>query len=154
MLDTTPCWYFRGNELADQAAKFALRGWNINILLPLTDFRPIIKWYVRKQGSAFWSLQLENKYHRVQPALGYSVWSCRKRRLEVEVLCRFRIRHLFLTHGYLLAGEDPPRCIPCQKHLTADHILLYTTTSENTITTQVLGKSILLNFLREAGLSF
>ena len=48
----------RGNELADKAHKTALK-----------DFRPIIKQYVRKQWSDFWSLQSENKLHAVQPCM-------------------------------------------------------------------------------------
>ena len=63
----------RSNELADKAAKTALKGRKINIPLPFTDFRPIIKQYVRKQWSDFWSLQSENKLHAVQPALGCSI---------------------------------------------------------------------------------
>jgi hypothetical protein len=67
---------------ADKAAKTALKGRKINIPLPFTDFRPIIKQYVRKQWSEFWSLQSENKLHAVQPALGCSEWSCREKRHE------------------------------------------------------------------------
>ena len=128
--DVVFCWVpshvgIRGNELADKAAKTALKGRKINIPLPFTDFRPIIKQYVRKQWSDFWSLQSENKLHAVQPALGCSMWSCRERRREEIVLCRLRIGHSFLTHRYLLAGEDPPECISCQERLTVDHILLH-----------------------------
>jgi len=52
--DVVFCWVLshdgiRGNELADKAAKAALKGRKINIPLPFTDFRPIIKQYVRKQ---------------------------------------------------------------------------------------------------------
>jgi len=49
----------RGNEIAGRAAKTALKGRKINIPLPFADFRPIIKQYVRKQWSDFWSLQSE-----------------------------------------------------------------------------------------------
>ncbi|KAK2151198.1 hypothetical protein LSH36_372g01028 [Paralvinella palmiformis] len=90
----------RGNELADKAAKTALKGRKINIPLPFTDFRHIIKQYVRKQWSDFWSLQSENKLHAVQPALGCSMWSCRERRREEIVLCLLRIGHSFLIHRF------------------------------------------------------
>ncbi|KAK2167197.1 hypothetical protein LSH36_31g03008 [Paralvinella palmiformis] len=121
--DVVFCWVpshvgIRDNELADKAAKTALKGRKINIPLPFTDFLSIIKQYVRKQWSDFWSLQSEKKVHAVQPALGCSVWSCRERCPEEIVLCRLWIGNSFLTHRYLLAGEDPPGCISCQERLT------------------------------------
>ena len=124
------CWVLshvgiRGNELADKAAKTALKGRKINITLPFTDFRPTIKQYLRKQWSDFWLLQTENKLQVVQPALVCSMWFCRERRREEIVPCHLRIGHSFLTHRYLLAGEDPPECISCQENLTVDHILLH-----------------------------
>ena len=168
--DVVFCWVpshvgIRGNELADKAAKTALKGRKINIPLPFTDFRPIIKQYVRKQWSDFWSLQSENKLHAVQPALGCSMWSCRERRREEIVLCRLRIGHSFLTHRYLLAGEDPPECISCQERLTVDHILLhcseyhhirvnyYHAETRKELLDNITPDTI-LNFLREAGLFF
>ena len=32
--------------------------------------------------------------------------------------------HSFLTHSFLLKGEEPPMCIGCDKRLTIEHILL------------------------------
>ena len=34
------------------------------------------------------------------------------------------IGHSFLTHSFLLKGEEPPVCIGCDKRLTLEHILL------------------------------
>ena len=34
------------------------------------------------------------------------------------------IGHSFLTHSFLLKGEEPPVCIGCDKRLTIGHILL------------------------------
>jgi len=111
----------------------------INIPLPFTDFRPIIKQYTRRQWSDFWS-QRENKLQAVQPTLGCLVWSCRETRREEIVLCRLRIGHPFLTHRYLLAGEDPPECISYQEQLiTSSFIAPNPTTSENTIIKHRLG---------------
>ena len=30
----------------------------------------------------------------------------------------------FITHSFLLKGEEPPVCIGCDQHLTIEHILL------------------------------
>ena len=32
--------------------------------------------------------------------------------------------HSFITHAFLLKGEEPPMCIGCDKLLTIEHILL------------------------------
>ena len=32
--------------------------------------------------------------------------------------------HSFLTHSFLLKGEEPPMCIGCDKRLIIEHILL------------------------------
>ena len=34
------------------------------------------------------------------------------------------ISHSFITHSFLLKGEEPPVSIGCDKHLTIEHILL------------------------------
>ena len=36
---------------------------------------------------------------------------------------RLHIGHSFITHSFLLKGEEPPVCIGCDKRLTIDHIL-------------------------------
>ncbi len=37
---------------------------------------------------------------------------------------RLHIGHSFITHSFLLKGEEPPMCIGCDQHLTIEHILL------------------------------
>ena len=39
-------------------------------------------------------------------------------------MARFHISHSFLTHSFLLKGEESPMCIGCDKLLTIEHILL------------------------------
>ena len=41
------------------------------------------------------------------------------------VLCRLRIGHSFVTHRYLLVGEDQPGCISRQEPPIVDHILFH-----------------------------
>ena len=39
-------------------------------------------------------------------------------------MARLHIGHSFITHSFLLKGEEPPVCIGCDKRLTVEHILL------------------------------
>ena len=43
---------------------------------------------------------------------------------EETVMARLHIGHSFITHSFLLKGEEPPMCIGCDKRLTIEHILL------------------------------
>ena len=45
------------------------------------------------------------------------------RKKEVT-LARLRIGHTFITHSFLLKGEDWPLCIPCQEPFSVKHFLL------------------------------
>ena len=51
----------------------------------------------------------------MQPILGCDSLSNRDRRLS----------HTYITHMYLLAGDDPPVCISCQENLTVEHTLIH-----------------------------
>ena len=42
---------------------------------------------------------------------------------EETVLSRLHIGYTFLTHLYLLKGEEPPVCIPCDEVMSVEHIL-------------------------------
>ena len=39
-------------------------------------------------------------------------------------MARLHIGHSFITHSFLLKGEEPPMCIGCDKRLTKERILL------------------------------
>ena len=70
------------------------------------------------------------------------------------------IGHSFITHSFLLKGEEPPMCIGCDKRLTIEHILLtcfdfieireshFTTKSLRTLFQDILPEKI-FNFLKE-----
>ena len=51
------------------------------------------------------------------------IWP-RTNRKEENVMARLHIGHSFLTHSFLLKGEEPPICMGCDKSLTLEHILL------------------------------
>ena len=44
-------------------------------------------------------------------------------RREETILCRLHIGYTFLTHFYLLKGEEPPACIPCDQLCSIEHLL-------------------------------
>ena len=48
----------------------------------------------------------------------------RTNRKEETVMARLHSGHSFITHSFLLKGEEPPVCIGCDQHLTIEHILL------------------------------
>ena len=164
------CWVpshvgIRGNEFADDNARSALDGRPENMALPFSDYRPIVKEHVRLQWANFWSQQVDNKLYAVQPTLGCWRHSGREKRREELILSRIRIGHTYLTHRYLLVGEDPPECISCQARLTVRHILVhcaeYTHIRDRYFDVQTLQElldnidpNIIMNFVREAGLFF
>ena len=39
-------------------------------------------------------------------------------------MARLHIGHDFITHSFLLKGEEPPMCIGYDKRLTIEHVLL------------------------------
>jgi len=45
-------------------------------------------------------------------------------RKEETVMARLHIGHSFITHSFLVKGEEPPMCIGCDKRLTIEHIIL------------------------------
>ena len=114
------CWVpshvgIRGNELADAAAKAALNEELTIMTLPYSDFKPLVKRFIRGKWSDFWATQINNKLHSVQPTLGCGSLSNRDRRREQLVLCRLRLGHTYTTQVltawggptslYLVSGE-------------------------------------------------
>ena len=66
------CWVpshvgIQGNELADTAAKAALNERLTIMTLAYSDFKPLVKEFIRGKWSDFWATQINNKLHSVQP---------------------------------------------------------------------------------------
>ena len=65
-----------------------------------------------------------NKLYKIFPVLKKIIVFCpRTNRKEETVMARLHIGHSFITHSFLLKGEEPPVCIGCDKRLTIEHIL-------------------------------
>ena len=71
-----------------------------------------------------WDEFLENKLYKIFPVLKECISCPRKNRKEETVMARLHSGHSFLTHSFLLKGEEPPVCIRCDKRLTIEYILL------------------------------
>ena len=122
------CWVhshigIEGNSLADAAAKEALNDDVLPVKFPYSDLKPCILNEINNSWQSFWDEQSSNKLQRLQPTVGTKRPRIRGRRRDV-VIQRLRIGHTYLTHCYLLKGEPPPECVPCQEPLTVEHILL------------------------------
>jgi ribonuclease HI len=114
----------RGNSLADAAAKDARDGQIVQKQTVFSDFKPLINKYVLNQWQAEWNEQEGNKLHEIIPNLRDVIPRCRANRREETVLCRLHIGHTYLTHSYILKGEEPPFCYGCHEPFTVKHFLL------------------------------
>lgn len=123
------CWVpshigIHGNEEADRAAGACVNRPIEIHTLPVTDYRTTLRNKIKESWQVEWDSDPHNKLHGVKPVL--SEWrSARHRERFYEViLCRLRIGHTHLTHGYLLRNDDPPMCDYCSETLSVLHILL------------------------------
>jgi hypothetical protein len=115
----------RGNEKADAAAKAALDLVTSNVKIPHTDLKPIVHTHYSKKWQSDWDHVAFNKLQPIKPLLGDTTLRNISSRRDEVVLHRLRLGHSYLTHSYLLKGEDAPECVPCQCLLTVEHILLH-----------------------------
>ena len=122
------CWLpshigIRGNEEADRAAKMALSLEPSDFKLSYSDFKPCIKKYLRQKWQVSWDDAINNKLHAIKPILGEWTPSYRTIRREEVVIARIRIGHTYITHSYILKGEDPPECVSCNVPFTVKHFM-------------------------------
>ena len=128
------CWLpshvgIRGNEKADKAAKSVLSLQPSNLKLLYTDFKPAINKYLLNKWQLVWDTAVDNKLHSIKSILGE--WRPALRTDRKIVLARLRIGHSFITHSYLLKGEEQPTCVPCDTPFTIKHILLHCVDFQN-----------------------
>ncbi|XP_023241135.1 uncharacterized protein LOC111639474 [Centruroides sculpturatus] len=158
------CWVpghvgIKGNEEADAAAKAASP---LQHIMPIEggDLKLVVKNRLAERWQNMWNAQIHNKLHEIKPNI--ENWTHNKqydRRSEV-ILSRLRIGHTWLTHLYLLKGEDQPLCQYCNCTVSVKHILCNCIASErirrqhfgNASFREILGQrpnlDKLLNFLK------
>ena len=123
------CWLpghvgIRGNERPDRAAKTALRTDMQPCLIPPSDFKPIIRKHITAMWQATWDESPLNKLHEIAPIVNEPHTHHLSTRRDQSVFNRCPIGHSRLTHEFLLKGEPPPECIPCNCPLTIKHLLI------------------------------
>ena len=69
-----------------------------------------------------WDLELNNKIRKITTSTHPWLYAHMPRKLKV-ILCRLRIGHSRLTHGYLMSGDYQPFCQDCLVPLTVRHFL-------------------------------
>ena len=129
--DIVFCWLpshigISGNEEADKAAKDALSLEILPYKVPFNDFKPIIKKFIQNVWQQSWNdpANRNNKLFATKPGLGEWLPGLRINRREEIILARLCIGHSYITHSYLLKGEEEPQCIPCNAPLTIKHVLV------------------------------
>ncbi|KAJ8049056.1 hypothetical protein HOLleu_01615 [Holothuria leucospilota] len=95
-----------------------------NFYLPHTDCSPKINGFVKSKWQELWDSFPENKLYRVKPTVGTGRHGTSSKRRDDLVLTRARIGLTYLTHAYLLHGDERPYCIPCDCAVTVSHILV------------------------------
>ena len=127
----TVCWVLAyigipQNEIADEAAKIAAESDSSvsNSRVHYKDYYPVFKRKVHEEWEESWRDLTNNKLRSIKDTV--NVWSSsqRKNRREEVLLCRLRIGHTKLTHGWLMDGTQQPRCQNCNEPLTVKHLLV------------------------------
>jgi len=155
----------QGNTSADSAAKDARSNPSLSENIVFSDLKPIAHAYVNQRWQEEWDQCVENKLHSFLPTIRAPLDRCRASRKEETVLCRLHIGHSYLTHSYLLKGEDPPVCELCGENLSVKHFLIHCVSLQeirfkyyNADSMKVLFRDVppdyLLNFVREASLFY
>ena len=129
--DLVFCWLpshigISGNEEADIAAKEALSLDILPFQVPFYDFKPMICDFIKNIWQQSWNdpINQNNKLFTVKPTLGEWLPGLRTDRRKEIILARLHMGHTYLTHSYLLKGEEEPQCIPCNACLTVKHIFV------------------------------
>lgn len=115
----------KGNEQADKLAKDALDHNISEAQIPYTDLKPRVNNLVFSKWQNQWDEEPNNKLYQIKPKVRqiYSQSTRHSRREEI-VLARIRIGHTYITHNFLLKGEQIPVCSTCAVPLTVKHILI------------------------------
>ena len=127
--EITFCWIpahvgIVGNEKADELAKFAaLKLAPKDIALPSGDYFPVIRAAVQSSWQFMWELEDRNKMREIASNIFPWKYYNMARRKETA-LCRLRIGHTRLTHGFLMSRDPPPFCEDCLVPQTVRHLLV------------------------------
>ena len=158
----------RGNVAVDKAANDALSlGFPSEIFqfVPYSDLRCMTRLYCKQLWQEEWSTQTGNKLFQILPDLSDPLPNLASTRKEETVLTRLHIGHCYVTHSFLLKGDDPPWCFFCDKLFSVRHFLTecadLNEERKRTFNTSILSQIFrecdcvkLFEFLRVTGLFF
>jgi len=115
-----------GNDCADREAKLAAASDNrryYNQGVPCRDLYPNIKGSLMRYWQNKWDETENNKMKDIKETVRPWLSSNYKDRHMEVALCRLRIGHTRLTHGFLMDRSAPPFCMDCILPLTIKHII-------------------------------
>lgn len=113
----------RGNEIADEQASLAIKNTDTPPIKQISydDTKKYIKKCINDKWQNIWTKQ-NTKLSEIKGDTTKWHNPLLKRKEEV-VINRLRIGHTRITHGFLMAKEDPPICTTCGTNLTVKHII-------------------------------
>ena len=115
----------KGNSAADSAAKEALDGDISEEFIPVSDIKSRVNKSVLELWQSEWDEFPDNKLRKIFSDLKDCPICPLTSRREETVISRFHIGQLYITHSFLLNGEEPPMCIACDERLTIEYIWLF-----------------------------
>ena len=130
------CWVpahvgVAGNESADALAReAALHCIPRRQALPFEDFVPALKSEIRNVWQFRWDLVNANKMREITKTTKPWVYASLPR-LHETILCRLRIGHTRLMHGFLMSGDPQPYCDDYLVPLTVSHFLVECPSPQN-----------------------
>ena len=80
-------------------------------LIPFSDLKPRTNKYILELWQSEWDEFPENELHKIFPVLKECILYPGANRKEETVMARLHIGHFFITHSFLLKGEEPPECL-------------------------------------------
>lgn len=134
----------KGNEVADKAAKEAALGDHDNIrVYERQDIKCWLRTLAHREWEALWQeVAPTTKLGMIKRITKPWRSSFRGNRREEVVLTRLRIGHCRLTHGFLMANDDPPICETCGVQKSVKHLLEECTLYTNNFVAKGLQRSL------------
>jgi len=125
----TLCWVpshvgVAQNEAVDSLARTASTNQVLReCAIPRSDYKAKIRRVVNEKWHNDWQAVRENKFRAISHDTKPLPNSSSIHRSWEIVLCRLRIGHTTLTHGYLMEGSQRPYCQDCLVPLTVIHFV-------------------------------
>ena len=95
------------------------------LLILFSDLKSRANKYILELWQSEWDELPGNKLHEIFPVLKQCVVCPRTNRREETVTARLHIGHSFITHSFLLKGDEPPMCIGCDELLNICYLFRF-----------------------------